>query len=334
MDDPAVQGKRAAGDAFAGEADVLALAERREALACGGADAIEEAAHLGFRGRERLVGCGLDGVERVAAKELREVAREGRRGVEELEADRPAVDRHHRALLPRRRPEGAHVGADVSRPALIGVAHREGVGPGAAEGHLVGDVGPDLGLVGAAGLRARHGLGDLRHLARPRPGEKRPSGAGEVRVVVAPAPLLDAGHRDDELLPAADQDGQVENPVLSCADELVAVDEEDLLGARVLEGELGNAAFGRDLAHARELALERVVEEEVARRAVELGDEREEREVGVDLGGAELEAGEGFGDELHEYLRKGGSSVRRVVAQAVSLAHDPPGRRAAAAGVA
>jgi phage-related protein len=62
---------------------------------------------------------------------------------------------------------GAHVFLELRGAALVGVRHGEGLGRGAAEGDLVGDVGPDLGLVGVPGLRADHGLGDLRHLARP-----------------------------------------------------------------------------------------------------------------------------------------------------------------------
>src|SRR5690348_6402414 len=96
---PPARGERGAGDALAREAQVLALAQGREALGGGGAHALEELLDLGGGRREVLAVGGLERIERVAAHELVEVLGEGGGGIEELEADYLAVDRCDGAAL-------------------------------------------------------------------------------------------------------------------------------------------------------------------------------------------------------------------------------------------
>src|SRR2546427_2124798 len=56
-------------------------------------------------------------------------------------------------------------------------------------------------------------------LAGARPCKERSMGRVEFGTPVDPTPLLDAGHRDHELLPAGDQDGEVHDAVLLRSEE-------------------------------------------------------------------------------------------------------------------
>ena len=173
------------------------------------------------------------------------------------------------------------------------------------EGRLAGDVCPYLRLIGAAIPAGTQRFAHPLHLLGARLAEQGPAGGTKVPAAIRPAPLLDTGDGNNDLLADADQDREVQDPVLLGAHQLVAVHQQDLLARRVLERQLGNPPLAGDLGHVGDLALERLVEQQVIGRPVQLVQERKEREVEVDLRRTEFEPGERFLDfpySLHERL--------------------------------
>ena len=108
-----------------------------------------------------------------------------------------------------------------------------------------------------------------------------------------PAALLDARDGDRQLRAGADEHGDVEDPVLLGADELLAVVEQHGHVERVDDRELGHRAGVRGLAD-REAARERLVERDVAGDRVAGREERRDHDAAVLDRVAELE-GEGGG---------------------------------------
>ncbi len=111
----------------------------------------------------------------------------------------------------------------------------------------------------------------------------------ELRRDVPPSPLLHAGHGDREHRLRLDEDAHVQDAVLLRAHELLAVVEEDALGERVLDGELGHAARLARLADAQ-AGCERLVEREVRGNRVVSREERCDDDPAVLRRLADLEA--------------------------------------------
>ena len=114
----------------------------------------------------------------------------------------------------------------------------------------------------------------------------------EVGRGAVPAALLDAGDGDRQLRAGADEHGDVEDPVLLGADELLAVVEQHGLVERVDDRELGHRAGVGGLAD-REAARQRLVERDVAGDRVAGGEERRDDDAAVLDRVAELEGEEG-----------------------------------------
>src|SRR5438132_632364 len=204
--EPAVRKEGAPGEPRAGEPDVVPFTECGKPFGVRGPDQIEEGLGVRVRGRghPRLERWRLDGIERVGAHQFFEIPREGGGAVEQLEADDLATDGDHGASLPGQRAKGAHVVIELRCAFDVDVGHRERLGLDATGVSLVGDVRPDLGLVRPPLTARAQGVRDALGLAGARPCKERAMGRLEFGTPVDPTPLLDAGHRDHELLPPGD----------------------------------------------------------------------------------------------------------------------------------
>ena len=142
----------------------------------------------------------------------------------------------------------------------------------------------------------------MLHLLRPCLGEEGALGGLEVARAIGPAALLHARDGNHDLLPAAHQDGDVQDAVLARANQFLAVDQEHPVLGVVDEEQFRHAAGLGDLGHAGELAREGVIQQDVAGRALLLRHQRNQGEV-AELGGrAQPDGCEGFGDRLHVVL--------------------------------
>ena len=119
----------------------------------------------------------------------------------------------------------------------------------------------------------------------------------------APAALLDARDGDRQLRARADEDADVEDPVLLRADELLAVVEQHCAVGRVLDEELGHRARVRRLRDP-EPARQRLVERDVGRDRVAAGEERCDDDPAVLHGLAELEGVECHGGSPLGFTRE------------------------------
>ena len=126
-----------------------------------------------------------------------------------------------------------------------------------------------------------------------------------------PTPLLDAGDGDRHFRAGTDEDGDVEDPVLLGADELLAVVEQHGFVERVDDRELGHRTGIRGLAD-REATRQCLVERDVAGDRITGREERRDHDAAVLDRVAELESESGrechavllFG--VHQGVRIGG----------------------------
>ena len=145
-----------------------------------------------------------------------------------------------------------------------------------------------------ASPRASGCAASVSALRRRRCGVRDVRRGAELVAQPAPAPLLDARDGDRQLRARADEDADVEDPVLLRADEFLAVVEQHRAVGRVLDEELGHRARGRRLRDP-EPARQRLVERDVRRDRVAAGEERCDDDPAVLHGLAELEGVECHG---------------------------------------
>jgi hypothetical protein len=105
-----------------------------------------------------------------------------------------------------------------------------------------------------------------------------------------PATFLDAGDRQACLALRRHEHGHVEDPVLLCAGELLAVVEQDVRIERVMRQELRHGPGRVDLGHA-EAERDRLLEQDVVRARLALREQRRDEDPAVHDGIAELDCG-------------------------------------------
>jgi hypothetical protein len=116
----------------------------------------------------------------------------------------------------------------------------------------------------------------------------------EFRRGVAPAPGLDARHRDGQRAARRREDGEVDDPVLLRAHQLLAVHEQHRQLAGVRHGELRHRPALGDFGDAHRSSGEGVAQRQVAGRAVgRVREQRDHGEPAVGDGVAGAQRGEG-----------------------------------------
>ena len=196
------------------------------------------------------------------------------------------------------------------------VAVRRGLGADAHALLLVAHLVPDVALGETARERLR---GEHLGLAAPEVGVRDVLRGAERVALPAPASLLDAGDGDRQLRARADEDADVEDPVLLRADELLAVVEQHGAVGRVLDDELGHRARVRRLRDP-EPARQRLVERDVGRDRVAAGEERCDDDPAVLHGLAELEGVECHGGSPFGFTRESGVGAAGLTSPADSAA--------------
>ena len=144
---------------------------------------------------------------------------------------------------------------------------------------LSGDVRPDGGLVGRALAGIGHRPGDLGHPLRAAGRILGPRRRREPAGLRAPAPGLDARHRDDQLGLRGHEDGQVDDPVLLRADELLAIDDERRLETAIDHSQLRHHAVRGHFCNFGQALADGIVQGHVVDRLHRAPQEREHHEV-------------------------------------------------------
>lgn len=247
------------------------------------------------------------------ADELRQRAGEGHRRIEHLEpgerhrtrqVSTAFVHDEHSPHLPRERAERLRIALQLALARLEDVVHRTRPRLDVQRLGLLGDAPPDVPLVRLARTARTQRVVHLPHLRGPRVGEERSlAGAKRLRHP-APAPLLDAGHRDLHPYTGGHQDREVQDPVLLRADELLAIEQEDVSVLRqVLERELRHLPLLRNLRHARLRVGQRLWQRQVVglvgRRCLAGRHQRNHRQPAERLSRAGFEGHQGLVDVLH-----------------------------------
>jgi hypothetical protein len=161
---------------------------------------------------------------------------------------------------------------------------------------------PNVTLVRAARTVAAERLSDLRGAASAGLGEQDVGRGMEVRGVHAPAAGLDAGDGDVNFRAGSDEQGEVQDAVLLCADQFLTVEEEDRPGAGVFKEEFGHRAAVVDLRHAGIAGGDGVLEQVVA-SAVRVGrgtEQGEDGQIAEMNRGGQFECGQFFFERLHQ----------------------------------
>ena len=279
--------ERAAHERAVGEAHVRAEPDRLEHLRAVQADAPDE-----LRRRETLrrtvdrpVERVVERVEPVAADQHRHLPRPRLGVIEHLHAGDAAAREEHGADLRRDRRQVCHESFEIGVPALehrgCGPRLRRRVHARALARNLV----PHRALVRTPGCIGSHREVDLGHLVASASRVERAVGGRELAAAVRPAPRLDAGHRDVQLAVCRHQQRDVDDAVLTRADEFLAVDEQDRARPVVDDEQFGHApAFG-NLGDTRDARADGVLQRVVERRrrgalAGEQGDNGEMSRVG------------------------------------------------------
>ncbi len=233
----------------------------------------------------------LQRIEHVAGSQLRPQQRERVGAGDGIEAD-VAADREHRSAL------SGHEGKrflEFLEPLAVR-CKRVAVGTGwRVDTHpmlFLADLAPDLVLRDAMGERL---IGEQLGFAAAQVGVRDVRGRVEDGGVAVPPALLHAGDGDRQLCTSADQDRDVEDPVLLGTNELFAVVEQHARIERVDDRELGHRAGIRGLGD-HEATRQRLVERDV------VGNRVAGREEGCDDDAAVLDRiaepkGRGRGDQ-------------------------------------
>ena len=178
------------------------------------------------------------------------------------------ADREHGAALARLEREGVLELLEAVARAREGVAVRRRWGRRRDIRCCFSPISAQTSL--CATPRASGCARELSALRRRRCACEMCVAAVEARRRARPAALLDAGDRDRQLRAGADEDGDVEDPVLLRADELLAVVEQHVVVERVDDRELRHRAGVGGLGD-HEAARKRLVERDVGCDRVEAG---------------------------------------------------------------
>ena len=228
------------------------------------------------------------GFHGIALNELGEERRKRRVPRNEVQAGRLAVDEDQDALLAVGQPEALEIAVEVALFGLVNVAH----GPGhRRDRHIaaqLGDLVPDLSLVGAELPPRPQALAHSLHVEHAHFLVHDVPGFQEFPRLVAPPAVLDATDWDFDRGLRRDEDGRVEDPVLLGPPELLAVEEEDRDVALVGDRELGDRAALADLGDREDAPLERLPQGDVLRPAVQRPQQLEDGHVLEALPRAEL----------------------------------------------